>query len=224
MLWTILAFSSIARPTPAAPVVRLRGLSAAPAAVVIFGPLAIEPLMGGYVFALGGQFQVFYSVVCFDFVNVVNDFRRLQRSAEVLFHNIAVLKDSLLVNSDHHVSVVIDGAALPVMMISAGRPNDLCAPRAHLRASGYGGALTSRRAITKGFQSIERDVSAFAALLTLENLSGASIRTRSKRPAFFGFKFWGGKFGNSHDLNLRERLGLWLGSFTVQPVFEPLSL
>jgi len=38
----------------------------------------------------------------------------------------------------------------------------------------------------------------------------------------FSRKFFGCIFDDSHDLNLRSRLGLWSGSFAVQPAFEPL--
>lgn len=38
---------------------------------------------------------------------------------------------------------------------------------------------------------------------------------------FFRRKFFSGKFLNSHDLNLRRRSGLWLGSFGAQTPFGP---
>lgn len=41
---------------------------------------------------------------------------------------------------------------------------------------------------------------------------------------FFGFEFCGGKLLFSHCGNLLERFAFWLGSFTVQPVFEPFVL
>lgn len=62
------------------------------------------------------------------------------------------------------------------------------------------------------------------------SLSVTGLRAKELGTLFnLGFAYgtvsrWIGYLTSSHDLNLRNRLGLWLGSFTVQPVFEPFSL
>jgi hypothetical protein len=60
-------------------------------------------LFAHVLFVIFVQFEIFDSVVCSDVINVMNTFFLSERSAKVLFHNIAMLQHTLPVDINANI-------------------------------------------------------------------------------------------------------------------------